>query len=351
MKRKRRGKSHDPEHIEFIGEKYLDEYYIQFFDYNRARVKELHEYSKIDFTDFTDFTDLSKVLWLNVNGLHDSIPIHNICTKLGIHNLVLQDILDTNQRPKIQEFDSYLQFSIKSILPGNEDLESEQISFVLSKNYLLSFQEKKGDHFEHIRSKIRTNTGIVRERTADYLLFLLLGAILDNYYETVENIEGKANKLTSIDTRSNPHPDTILQIEKLKQELQFIKKNMEPFKTAIGTIEKGMDFIEERHLKYYFELKDHCNHLLDEIHTLIIRLDSSTNMFFSLQGFKMNQIMKTLTIISTIFMPLTFIVGVYGMNFRVMPELKWPWGYYAIWGIIWCVIIIMLIYFRKKKWF
>jgi magnesium transporter len=349
MKGKRRSKNHDPEQIEFVGLKYLDEYYIQLFDYDKLKSKEIHDYNQINFNEFNNF---NRVYWLNVNGLHDSRPIKNICSKLGIHKLVLQDILDTNQRPKMQEFENYIQFSVKSILPFlNDHLETEQISFVLSKNYLLSFQEKKGDHFEHIRRRIRGNTGIVRERGADYLLFMLLGAILDNYFETVEAIEDKTNQITSIDARSNPHPDTVLQIEKLKQDLQFVKKNMEPFKTAIGSIEKGMNFIEDRHLKYYYELKDHSSQLLDEIYTLIIRLESATNMFFSLQGYKMNQIMKTLTIISTIFIPLTFIVGIYGMNFDVMPEIHWHWGYYTIWGIMLLTIIIMLIYFRRKKWF
>ena len=349
MKGRKRGKVHDPEHIEFIGNKYLEEYFIQLFDYDKAKVKETHDYPSINLGDFVNS---DRVFWLNINGLHDDKPIKNICSKLGIHKLVLQDILDTNQRPKLQEFDNYVQFSIKSILPhSNNHLETEQISFVLSKNYLLSFQEKKGDHFEHIRDRIRGNNGIVRERGADYLLFLLLGAILENYFETVEVIEAKTNRIASIDVNSNPHPDTIMEIERLKQELQFIKKNLEPFKTSIATIEKGMSFIDERHLKYYFELKDHSSQLLDEIYTLIIRLESATNMFFSLQGFKMNQIMKTLTIISTIFIPLTFIGGIYGMNFDVMPEIHWPYGYFVIWAIMLLTIILMLIYFRRKKWF
>ncbi len=349
MKKKRRIKTHDPENIEFIGEKFLEEYYIQLFDYDKTKAKEIHDYSKINFSEFID---PNRVFWLNINGLHEYKPIENICSKLGIHKLVLQDILDTNQRPKLQEFDKYIQFSIKSVLPETKGhLETEQISFVLSKNYLLSFQEKKGDHFDHIRKRIENNTGIVRERGADYLLFLMLTAILDNYFETVESIEEKINKITSIDVSSNPHPETIVQIENLKQELQFIKKNMEPFKTSIGTIEKGMNFIDERHLKYYYELKDHSSQLLDEIYTLVVRLESATNMFFSMQGFKMNQIMKTLTIISTIFMPLTFIVGIYGMNFEFMPEIHWPYGYYAIWSVIVIIVILMLFYFRRKKWF
>ncbi|MFN8256161.1 MAG: magnesium/cobalt transporter CorA [Bacteroidales bacterium] len=348
MKRKKRKKSHDPEHIEFIGEKYLDEYYIQVFEYDKLKVKELHDFSKINFIEFASPNNVS---WLNVNGLHDSVPIKTICAKLGIHKLVLQDILDTTQRTKLQEYENYIQFSVRSILPGTEELDSEQISFVLGNSFLLSFQEKKGDHFEHIRKKIRDSNGVIRERTADYLLFTLLGAILDNYYETVENIEDQTLKISSIDPKTNPHPDTIIQLEKLKQQLHFVKKNMEPFKTSIGAIEKGTSFIEDRHLKYYYELRDHSSRLLDEIYTLTVRLESATNLFFSLQGYKMNQVMKTLTIISTIFIPLTFIVGVYGMNFKYMPELGWHWGYYTIWGIMLSTIILMLIYFWKKRWF
>ncbi|MDF1549565.1 MAG: magnesium/cobalt transporter CorA, partial [Bacteroidales bacterium] len=297
-------------------------------------------------------TDSNKVFWLNLHGIHDAEPVKEICNNLDIHRLVLEDILDTNQRPKLQEFDHYLQFSIKSILPLNNDLLiTEQISFILGKNYLLSFQEKKGDHFEHIRLRLREKKGIVRERSADYLLFLLLEAVLDNYFETVEIVESRTNILLQFDVNSDPHPSTVFDIEKTKSDVLLLKKLIEPIKIAILHLENEPGLISKRHVKYYSELKDQCNQLIDEVNTLYNRLESGINLFFSLQGFKMNQIMKTLTVMATIFIPLTFIVGVYGMNFDVMPELHIPWGYYGVWIVMLAIIGLMVVYFKRKKWF
>jgi len=349
MKVKWKPKSHDPERIEFIGQKYLEKYYVQLFEYNNDELSEVQDFIKIDFSKFNKN---EKIFWLNLHGIHDPEPVKEICNRLDIHRLVLEDILDTNQRPKLQEFGHYLQFSVKSILPeGNEKLVTEQISFILGKNYLLSFQEKKGDHFEHIRRRLREKKGLVRERTADYLLFLLLEAILDNYFETVEMVENKTTKLLQFDLQSDPHPSVIFDIEKTKSETLLLKKMIDPIRIAIQNLENESGLILERHLKYYVELKDQCNQLIDEINTLYTRLDSGINLFFSLQGFKMNQIMKTLTVIATIFIPLTFIAGVYGMNFDEMPELHWRFGYFTVWAIMLIVIALMVVYFRKKKWF
>lgn len=322
---------------------------VQLFEYNRDLYKVSDNLEEIDFNSFHD---ADKVSWLNVYGISNPYPVEFICSKLGIHNLVLEDILDLKQRPKLQEFEKYLQFSMKSVIEENASgLTVQQISFIIGKNYLLSFQEKQNDYFSDIRLRIKEKKGIICERTVDYLLFLLIDALLENYFKSVDITEQKIEKLVQFDVSSELHPRVVFQIEKLKSDVLLLKKLVEPVRTEILNIQNDQDFIRQNHLKYFEELKDQCNQLLDEINSLNNRLESANNLFFSLQGYKMNQVMKTLTIIATIFIPLTFIVGVYGMNFKYMPELEMKYGYWGIWILMIIAIFMMISYFKKKKWF
>jgi len=340
----------DPKKLQFIGDQYLDKPSIQLFVYDKTEYQEIQE--SVDL-DLIEFSNKDKVYWLNIHGIHDVQIIEGICEKQHIHRLVVKDIVDTSQRPKLQEFEDYLFFSIKSILPENgESLEIEQISFILGRNYVISFQEKKGDHFEHIRQRIRENKGISRERGPDFLLFLLLESIIDNYAETVETFEHSVSKAFAHFESVDPGPATIKKIEEYKEELFQIKKSITPLKDAISLLETGVaDFIKEIQKSYYFDLKDHCLRLIDELGSLDQKLESIINLFFSYQGHRMNQVMKTLTVVATIFIPLTFIAGIYGMNFEYMPELSWKWGYFGIWGIILLLLLSMIIYFKRNKWF
>lgn len=322
----------------------------QLFVYNSDKIKESES---VQLSDFKKMEEDHSVYWLNLHGIHDVELIKKLCNNLGVHNLTIQDILDVNQRPKYEIFEKYSFVSIKSILSSPEaSYEEEQLSFILGKNFLLSFQERRADHFSHIRTRLRNKTGLVRDRGADYLLFLLLEAILDNYSNSVFKIQNISEKLGLIDLDSDPSPSSLKEMEHYKRQAQQIKKTIVPIKEFVTKIEREKSsFIKEEYMNYYFDLRDLCLLLKDECDTIESRLDSSTNLFFSIQGHRMNQIMKTLTVVASVFIPLTFIAGIYGMNFNNMPELHWKWGYYAVWGLMILLFIVMMIYFRRKKWF
>ncbi|MBI9038475.1 MAG: magnesium/cobalt transporter CorA [Bacteroidales bacterium] len=334
----------------FTGLKYSEEISLQLFKYNSDEYFEDSNYSE---ESFNKIPKDKYQYWLNIHGIHDIEQIKNICTKLGVHHLVIQDILDVNQRPKFQEYDNYLFFSIKSILPTQSDeLKTEQLSFILGENYLVTFQEKKKDYFEHIRYRIRDNVGILRERGTDYLLYLLFESILDNYFKTLNNIENKLEELRFSDIKEDPSPNTLKTIELYKRQIHQIKRTIIPIKEFVTKIEREeSNLINPKHFKYFYELKDLCLSLIDDCDQINMRLESNVNLFFSVQGHRMNQVMKILTVVATIFIPLTFIAGIYGMNFSNMPELNWKWGYLGVWIIILFVFAGMLFYFKKKKWY
>jgi magnesium transporter len=349
-KNKLNRKKSNPQNPIFTGIKYTDDFKMQLFIYNQ---NELHENNDFFEKDFNNFSDESKNYWLNTHAIHDVQQIKSICKKTGIHDLVIQDILDVNQRPKFQQYENYIFFSIKSLIPSDTvEIEAEQLSFVLGKNFLISFQEKKADHFEHVRHRLRENIGISRERTTDYLLYLLLESILDNYFKTIDTIEEKVESFALIDINEDPSPQLLNTIEIYKRQIHIIKKTIVPIRDFATKIEREQfNLIQQKHVKYFFEIKDICLTLLDNCDKIEARLESNINLFFSIQGHRMNQVMKTLTVVSTIFIPLTFLAGIYGMNFINMPELSWKYGYYSFWVIIGLVFIIMLLYFKRKKWF
>jgi len=349
-KKKLNRKKLNPHNPIFTGNKYTDEFRMQLFSYTQ---NELNENNNFYEKDYNGFTDETKQYWLNTHAIHDVEQIYSICKKTGVHDLVIQDILDVNQRPKFQQYENYIFFSIKSLLPSETiEIEAEQLSFILGKNFLISFQERKADHFEHVRHRLRENIGISRERTTDYLLFLLLESILDNYFKTIDSIEDKVENFALIDINEDPSPELLNTIEIYKRQLHFIKKTIIPIRDFATKIEREQfKLIQQKHIKYFFEIKDICLTLLDSCDKIEARLESNINLFFSIQGHRMNQVMKTLTVVSTIFIPLTFLAGIYGMNFANIPELTWKWGYFGFWLIILVIFILMLFYFRRKKWF
>jgi magnesium transporter len=342
-------KKEDPGKFIFTGTKKSDEIDIQLFEYNE---KECIETKGISSDTIEKLGVHKGVHWLNIYGLNEPETIVSICEKQGIHNLAIQDILDVHQRPKFQEFENFSFLTLKSIVPDNNDMITEQISFVFNANLLISFQERKADFFEHLRFRLRENKGIFRERTADYLLYAMLESILDNYFKVLSLLDEEIEKLNFTDTKNEPSPNVLVLIENHKKFVHFIKKSILPIKEFSQAVERGdCQFIEHRHIKYFLEIKDLCLTLIDSSDMILSSLESATNLFFSVQGHRMNQVMKTLTVVATIFIPLTFIAGVYGMNFTNMPELAWKYGYLGIWIIMMLVLFGMLMYFRSKKWF
>lgn len=332
----------------FIGEKKVEEVNLQLFTYNENDCLETQE--KTDFK-LVDKSNQSNNYWLNLHGIHDVPLVEAIADTLNLENLTVRQVIDTTQRPKMEDYDDYIFFSIKSILKDENDrLDIEQLSFVLGKNYLVSFQEKVGDHFNFIRQRMRDNLGLVRKRECDFLLFQLLDAILDNYFETLESIN---HEIAFIErqTLTNPKQSTLLLIEKNKKDVSKIKKSLAPFKEALTNIlQDRTHFLNKGNRKYFRDLTNSCSNAIEEANATYSALESLTNIYFSSLSQKMNETMKVLTTVATIFIPLTFIAGVYGMNFENMPELKWQYGYFGVWGIMILVLIGMIYYFKKKKW-
>lgn len=294
----------------------------------------------------------SKVHWLNFHDIKDSNSIESFCEVQGFDRLTAEDIYSLKQRPKLEEFGDYMFFSIRSVLPSSESsrLVPEQISFILGDHYLISLQERSSDHFTEIRSKIENKTGRIRDKGADFLLFRMLDAIVDNYFEVLEDVTKTIRKLET-KTLHNTSKETLLEIEAQKRKLNALRKIVIPLKDITLQIENGsLPYITKQNAHFFVDLKDSCLSVVDEIDAYKQELEGLTNLYYASQGQRMNEVMKLLTVVSTIFIPLTFIVGVYGMNFQNMPELRWKYGYLLSWLAMISITILLLIYFVRKGW-
>ena len=350
----KKGRKVQPTYLDYTGVHKDIESELQLYIYNN---EELSEYSSSKSQSLISTIDLTKINWLNVHGLNDLDIIKSIGDFLKIDNFILGDILNTTKRTKVEEYHDTLFFNIKSILSSenSEKIQVEQISFLLKKGILVSFQEKRSDFFTHIRERIKTHSGIVRTKKADYLLYILLDAVMENFYITIEIEENKVDELINL-SKTNLNPSIIEKIEKHRDNYNFLKRAIIPLRDSLHTIinikdDNVFNAIESENFSFFNRLYQKSLELLEQIEDDIGILDSTTHFFFSAQSHKMNEIMKTLTIISSIFIPLTFIVGVYGMNFENMPELETQNGYYYVMGFMVLIIIGMVRYFKIRKWF
>jgi magnesium transporter len=350
----KKGKRLQPYSHEYTGPYKDKDIEKQLFVYNDLTVAE-YENGTID--NLEKHIDLSKTNWLNIHGLSDVNFLKVVAKHFDINDFMLADILNTNKRTKLEEEKDVLFFNIKSILPSesSDDIKVEQISFLLKRGILISFQEKRSDFFTHIRERIRTNSGIVRTKKADYLLYILLDAVIGNFYITLEDEEDKIEELINC-TKNSADPVILEKIEKHRDNFNFLKRSIIPLRDSLYDIKSikedaVFDEIESDNFSFFTRLHQKCLELLEQIESDMGSLESASNFFFAAQTHKMNEIMKTLTIISVIFIPLTFIVGVYGMNFENMPELREPNGYYFVIGFMFLTVLGMVVYFKKRNWF
>lgn len=298
-----------------------------------------------------------QVNWVNLDGLEDKSIVQKIADHFCLHTLLVEDITSDHQ-PKVEEFDDYLFFTLKMLYRIEEDsIDYEQISFVLGKDYLLSFQEKEGDLFGNLRDRIRLDQGRVRKKKADYLLYRLIDIIVDNYYSVLDAIGQKIETIEE-DIYQNSIEQQFKNIQKLKKELIYLRKALYPLRDAMSKLIKDESgFIEPVNIRYYRDVYDHVVHLIDSLDTYKDLTSALMDIYINTLNTRMNEVMKVLTIISTIFIPLTFIVGVYGMNFNTekspwnMPELNSPYGYPIVMGLMVLIVIGMMRYFKYKKWF
>lgn len=321
---------------------------LELISYNR----ESHsKFDSLTTEDLLQKMQSDRVNWINLDGLSNLECLEKLQSHFSLHALLIDDILN-DQRPKSEEFDKYLFFTLKMLYRiDNDSIDYEQISFVLGPNYLLSFQEKEGDLFDGFRERIRLDQGKVRKKQSDYLLYRLIDIIVDNYYNVLDRI-GDLIEETEDKAYEDPSYKTFNEIQSLKKELIFLRKALYPLREALGKVVKGeSEFIREDNLPYFADVYDHVAHLIDSLDTYKDLTSSLLDIHINAMNTRMNEVMKVLTVISTIFMPLTFIVGVYGMNFEYLPELSWRWGYFGVWGVMIAVVIAMLAFFRSKKWF
>jgi magnesium transporter len=324
---------------------------------------QLYEYSKSGYvvtynvpsyfseTFSLDSLKKEKNYWLNFHSILCKEEITKICQNLGIDSLTIEDIYRLQKRPKLEEYPSYIFFSLKSAQykDGFTLLIKENISFILGDNYLISIQEKSSDHFTEVRERIEKKKGKIREKGPEYLIFRMLEAITENYFEVIDQISAEIGRIEKKVKTANS--DILEEIEINKRRLIELKKNAVPIKEITSQLEKlDCHFIDLENNRYFSDLKDSCQSILEEIEASKQILDGMSNLFYAAQGQKMNEIMKLLTLVSTVFIPLTFIAGIYGMNFEYMPELKWRYGYFAVWAAIAVVTALLLAFFRRKGW-
>lgn len=332
-----------------IGEKKVEKVKITLIDYDYTHFEQ-RQLKKIE--DAFPFKEKATVTWINIDGLHDVGIIGKLGKHFGLHPLIMEDILNTEQRPKIEDFGDYV-FIVLKMLCRQKDSNGivvEQISIILGKNFVLSFREKEEPIFDSVRERIKKSRGRLRKSGADYLTYILMDTIVDSYFLVLEDFGEEIEKIED-ELVNSPLPKTLHTIHKIKRDIIYMRRSVWPLREVISALER----IESRLIKkkteiYLRDVYDHTVQIIDTIETYRDILSGMLDLYLSSISNRMNEVMKVLTIFSTIFIPLTFIVGLYGMNFKYMPELEWRMGYPVLWGIMIAVTVTMLFYFRKKKW-
>jgi len=338
-----------PGSVIYTGKKQSEKLFIESFNYTSENVEEKELF---DVVDTFDYKSSNSVTWININGLNHTNDIEKIGEHYNLHPLVLEDIVNIGQRPKIDEYDNYL-FVVLKMLYYNKDenIVSEQVSFILGDNYVLTFQEAEGDVFDSIRNRIRTSKGRIRTLGTDYLLYALIDAVVDHYYIVIETLGNKIEDLEDNLFSGFSQKEISQQIQDLKREVLRIRRAIFPLREIINRIEKTENrLIKKKTLQYYRDIYDHIIQISENIDIYREMIWGLMDMYMTTISNKMNEVMKVLTIIATIFIPLTFIAGIYGMNFENIPELHFKYGYFILWGIMIVLFLGMIYYFKKKKW-
>jgi len=339
-----------PGSIVYTGNKESQKLFIESFDYDTEKFEEkVHA----NIEDVFNFKTSDSKTWVNINGLNHIDAIEKIGNHFNLHALTLEDIVNTNHRPKIDDYPNYIFIVLKMLYyDKNEEIVNEQISFILSDNYVLSFQEADGDVFDHLRERIRNPKGRIRTLGTDYLLYALIDAIADHYFVVIETLSHKIEDLEDDLFKGYSQDEISNQIQNLKREILKIRRAIFPLREIINKIEKNDSvFIKSTTIPYFRDIYDHIIQISDNIEIYREMIWGLMDMYMTTISNKMNQVMKVLTVISTIFIPLTFLAGIYGMNFDNMPELHFKYSYFILWGIMIVLFLSMIYFFRKKKWF
>ena len=326
-----------------------EDVHINVIDYDE---KTLEETEVKTVEECIPFKDKKTVTWINVCGLSQTDVLERLGKVFGLHPLVMEDILNTEQRPKMEDFGDYVYIVLRMLRRdgGQDKISAEQVSLILGSNFVISFQETEGDVFDPIRERIRSGKGRLRAAGTDHLAYALIDIIVDNYFVILETLGEKIETLEE-NLMARPTPKTLHELYGLKRSMIFLRKSVWPLREVVSGLQRtDSPLIEATTGIYLRDVYDHTIQVIDTIETFRDMLSGLLDIYLSSISNRMNEVMKILTVISTIFIPLTFITGIYGMNFRYLPELEWHWGYPAVLAIMFVIVVCMLIFFRRKRW-
>lgn len=319
-------------------------------DYSKENIEE-QEIESVD--DILKYKDSNTVTWVIIEGLTNVTIVERIGAIFGIHNLVLEDILNTHQRPKFEEYDDHLYIVLKSLLTENErfTVAYEQISLLVLKNFVFVFKEKTDDLFKPVQQRLKTSKGRLRSLGSDYLTYAILDTIVDQNFIIIDSLDDAITSVEDSLLTSEPTQDTLHTIQMLKREIISIRRNVSPIRELMsGMLRSESDLINEKTHIYLRDVSDHAIRVIESIELYREILTGLLDIYISSVSNKMNEVMKVLTVFASIFIPLTFLAGIYGMNFEYMPELKWKWAYPVLWAVFVSIPVVLLIYFKRKKW-
>ncbi|MCW3785381.1 magnesium/cobalt transporter CorA [Plebeiibacterium sediminum] len=339
-----------PDDILFKGEQKVDKTRLRLIDYN---LDEFHEMELNSINETIESLNENNTSWINIDGLHDTSLMKEISSHFNIENYIIAEVLETHKRPKIHDYDDYIMLSTK-MLQYNAETEkifSENLSIIFNNNTLISFQERVGDFFDPVRERIRKNRRRIRNSGPDYLAFALLDIVVDNYIHTVSLLGEKIEELDDELIRQ-PSTDNLEKINKYKVEVSYLRKTIKPCREMIlGLCKLDSELISDQIQSHLHELQNNIELANESIDNYRDILSDQLNIFHTTVAYKLNDILKFLTIFSVIFIPITFIAGIYGTNFDYIPELHYKYSYFIMWGAILSTVIVMITYFKRKKWF
>ena len=334
----------------FIGKKKVDEIRLRIIDYDNSK---LHEDILENILDSTKYKEKNTVTWINIDGLHNTKLMKEIGEIFDLHPLLIEDIMNTDQRPKLQESENNLFIVLKMLRYDEENnaIIAEQLSLAIGKKFLLTFQEQPGDVFEPVRERIRQKKERIRATGIDYLAYALIDTVVDNYIYIIERFGEKIEDMEEV-VLGNPEPYIVEQLSNYRKEMNYLRKSIRPAREAILHLSRlETDLINNKTIPFLKDLEDLITQASEAIDTYREMLSDQMNLYNSALSNKMNDVMKVLTIFAAIFIPLTFIAGIYGTNFDYFPELHFKYSYFIFWGVIVLVALLMIIFFKRKKWF
>ncbi|MGD2067079.1 MAG: magnesium/cobalt transporter CorA [Gemmatimonadota bacterium] len=331
------------------GVRKVEEIRIRLFDYDE---EDVHESFLDDIRDVWDLRDTPTTTWVNVDGLHEVGVIEAVGQHYGIHPLILEDILSVGQRPKMEEHEGYL-FLVLPMLAWSAEaaaVEEEQLSLILGRGWVFTFQERPGDVFEPVRERIRTANSRLRTRGADYLAYALIDAVVDRYFGILEKI-GEVTEELELEVLEDPSQPTMERLHRLKREILVVRRAVWPLRDVSNSLMRAeSELVDPQTRVFLRDVHDHTLQVIDTVESLRDVVGGTIDLYLSQVGHRQNEIMKVLTVMASIFIPLTFLAGIYGMNFEHMPELVLPWAYPTLLGVMVLVALLMLLYFRRKGW-